>query len=72
MGRAKDFREAVLLFANLGEDADTTAAIAEQLAGALWGASGIAVDWLAPLAWRDRITDLADRLHDLSPERNAA
>jgi ADP-ribosyl-[dinitrogen reductase] hydrolase len=28
----------VLLAANLGEDADTTAAITGQLAGALWGA----------------------------------
>jgi ADP-ribosyl-[dinitrogen reductase] hydrolase len=41
VGKAQDFREAVLLAANLGEDADTTAAIAGQLAGALWGASGI-------------------------------
>jgi ADP-ribosyl-[dinitrogen reductase] hydrolase len=72
VGNARDFREAVLLAANLGEDADTTAAIAGQLAGALWGASGIPADWLGPLAWRDRITDLADRLHDLSHERTAA
>ena len=34
---AGDFREAILLAANLGEDADTTAAIAGQLAGAIWG-----------------------------------
>lgn len=57
---------------NLGEDADTTAAIAGQLAGAIWGASGIPEEWLAVLAWRDRITDLADQLHDLSLERTAA
>jgi len=72
VGNARDFREAVLLAANLGEDADTTAAIAGQLAGAIWGASGIPEEWLAVLAWRDRITDLADRLHDLSLERTAA
>ncbi|MCA3573741.1 MAG: ADP-ribosylglycohydrolase family protein [Aestuariivirga sp.] len=72
VGRAETFREAVLLAANLGEDADTTAAITGQLAGALWGASGIPEEWLASLAWRDRITTLADRLHDLSLERNAA
>lgn len=36
-----DFRAAVLLAANLGDDADTTAAIAGQVAGALYGASGI-------------------------------
>lgn len=37
VGKARDFREAVLLAANLGDDADTTAAIAGQLAGTLWG-----------------------------------
>lgn len=72
VGNARDFREAVLLAANLGEDADTTAAIAGQLAGALWGASGIPPEWLDLLAWREHITELADRLHDLSRERNAA
>lgn len=35
---ASDFRDAVLRAANLGDDADTTAAIAGQLAGARWGA----------------------------------
>ena len=72
VGNARDFPEAVLLAANLGEDADTTAAIAGQLAGALWGASGIQKEWLDLLAWRDRITTLADRLHDLSLERTAS
>ena len=50
VGGAGDFREAVLRAANLGDDADTTAAIAGQLAGARWGASGI------PGAWREKIT----------------
>src|SRR2546427_8492979 len=36
------FEGAVLQAANLGDDADTTAAITGQLAGALHGASGIA------------------------------
>lgn len=40
VGRTGSFEEAVLLAANLGEDADTTAAIAGQLAGALYGAHG--------------------------------
>jgi len=71
VSNARDFREAVLLAANLGEDADTTAAVAGQLAGALWGASAIPKEWLDLLAWRDRITALADRLHDLSLERTA-
>lgn len=64
IGRTGDFRSAVLTAANLGDDADTTAAIAGQLAGALYGASGIPAEWLARLAWRKRIGDLADRLLD--------
>ena len=72
VGNAGSFREAVLLAANLGEDADTTAAIAGQLAGALWGASGIPGEWLDILVWRDRMISLADQLHDLSRERTAA
>lgn len=35
---AANFRDAVLRAANLGDDADTTAAIGGQLAGARWGA----------------------------------
>lgn len=58
------FRDAVLLAANLGDDADTTAAIAGQLAGALYGASGIPAAWLAKLAWRERLADAAVALLD--------
>lgn len=47
---------------NLGDDADTTAAIAGQLAGAIYGASSIRQSWLDKLAWRDEIKSLARRL----------
>jgi len=60
------FAEAVLLAANLGEDADTTAAITGQLAGALHGASNIPQTWLYRLAWRARITGMADALMSLT------
>lgn len=56
------FRDAVLLAANLGNDADTVAAITGQLAGALWGVEGIPTDWLAKLAWRDEIEQMGLRL----------
>lgn len=62
VGRTGGFAEAVLLAANLGDDADTTAAITGQLAGALYGASGIPSEWLARLAWRERLTDVARSL----------
>lgn len=60
------FAETVLLAANLGEDADTTAAIAGQLAGALHGASNIPQTWLYRLAWRARIAGMADELMSLT------
>jgi hypothetical protein len=60
---ARDFRDAILRATNLGDDADTTAAIAGQLAGAMHGASGIPPEWLGKLAMRERIESLADALH---------
>lgn len=62
-----EFREAVLLAANLGDDADTTAAITGQLAGALYGLSGIPADWRARLAWGRRIESIAIALLNGSP-----
>lgn len=56
------FADAVLLAANLGDDADTTAAITGQLAGALHGCSAIPSHWLERLAWRDKIESLAEEL----------
>lgn len=45
----ENYRECILAAANLGDDADTTAAIAGQLAGAFYGRSGIPDDWLGKL-----------------------
>ena len=64
VARTTSFRSAVLLAANLGDDADTTAAIAGQLAGAVYGASAIPQEWLAALAWRQRIEDTASQLFE--------
>jgi ADP-ribosyl-[dinitrogen reductase] hydrolase len=62
VGTSSDFRGAVTRAANLREDADTTAAIAGQLAGALYGASGIPAEWLERVAWRDRLETIARKL----------
>ncbi len=59
-----NFREGALLAANLGHDADTTAAIYGQLAGAYFGVEGIPIEWREKLTMVDRITSLADSLHD--------
>jgi ADP-ribosyl-[dinitrogen reductase] hydrolase len=57
-----NFADAILTAANLGNDADTTAAICGQVAGAYYGVSGIPAHWLERLARREEITQLADRL----------
>ncbi|PEQ10294.1 hypothetical protein B2G71_23040 [Novosphingobium sp. PC22D] len=64
LGRSGTYRQAVLTAANLGEDADTTAAITGQLAGAAWGVRSIPAEWLDRLAWRDRIGVMAEGLLD--------
>lgn len=56
------FEDAILRAANLGDDADTTAAVCGQVAGAYYGASAIPSAWLEKLAMLQEIGDLADRL----------
>ena len=62
VARTGDFRSAVLLAANLADDADTVAAVTGQLAGALYGLGGIPDRWLARLAWKDRLIKAGERL----------
>ncbi|MBM3493923.1 MAG: ADP-ribosylglycohydrolase family protein [Armatimonadetes bacterium] len=57
------YRDAVLEAANLGDDADTTAAICGQVAGAYYGAEAIPSRWRELLTMRDEIEGLADTLH---------
>ncbi|WP_439333171.1 ADP-ribosylglycohydrolase family protein [Streptomyces zhaozhouensis] len=67
-----DFREAVITAVNMGRDADTTAAVAGALAGALGGESAIPAEWagaigpvrgscLPSMAGR-HVLDVAERL----------
>jgi len=58
------FESAILKAANLGDDADTTAAICGQLAGAFYSESAIPKKWAERLAMRQEITQLADRLYE--------
>lgn len=62
VARAGDFREAVLLAANLGGDADTIAAVTGQIAGARWGMEGIPSEWVERLVRRDELMGLAMRV----------
>ncbi|MEW6263457.1 MAG: ADP-ribosylglycohydrolase family protein [Thermodesulfobacteriota bacterium] len=60
--RTDTFQDAILTAVNLGDDADTTAAVCGQVAGAFYGQAGIPTSWLERLAMRREITRLADRL----------
>jgi ADP-ribosyl-[dinitrogen reductase] hydrolase len=56
------FKEAILKAANLGDDADTTAAICGQIAGAYYGIAGIPKSWKEKLVKFDEIKLLAEQL----------
>jgi ADP-ribosyl-[dinitrogen reductase] hydrolase len=63
--RTDSFDAAVLRAANLGDDADTTAAVCGQFAGAFYGVQGIRPAWLEKLAMRAEIEDLASKLFEI-------
>ncbi|WP_020168204.1 MULTISPECIES: ADP-ribosylglycohydrolase family protein [Methylotenera] len=56
------YREAVLMAANLGDDADTTAAITGQIAGAFYGVNNIPNHWQNILYQGKEIKDIAIKL----------
>lgn len=58
------YQDAVLAAANLGDDADTTAAVCGQVAGAYYGLEGIPVEWRQRLAKSDIIESLSDALQE--------
>lgn len=63
---SENFRDALILAVNLGGDADTTGAVTGQIAGALWGLSGIPDDWLRKVAWSNKLIDTAKGLFELA------
>ena len=60
--KAEHYKDGCLLAVNLGDDADTTAAIFGQIAGAHFGLSGIPPQWRERVAHRSLIFELADGL----------
>jgi ADP-ribosylglycohydrolase len=66
-----NFRDGCLLAVNLGDDADTTAAVYGQIAGAFYGESGIPEQWLEHLHERDMIGGLAESLLGLAQDPTA-
>jgi len=63
---SKGFEDGALMAANLGGDADTTAAIYGQLAGAYYGLGGIPVRWVNKIYKLTTIKMYAESLCDLS------
>ena len=60
--KSSTFEEGCLLAVNLGDDADTTAAIYGQIAGVHYGFDGIPATWRERIAEGALITNLADGL----------
>jgi ADP-ribosyl-[dinitrogen reductase] hydrolase len=58
--------ETLIAAVNLGQDANTTGAVAGALAGAHWGVDAIPDRWLSLLQPREELEDLADRLLELA------
>lgn len=60
--KTDNFRDGCLLAANLGNDADTTAAVYGQLAGAYYGLENIPEGWHHKITHHDQIRSFADQL----------
>jgi ADP-ribosyl-[dinitrogen reductase] hydrolase len=64
VAHSSTFEEAVLKAVNLGDDADTVGAVTGQVAGAIWGCSGIPEAWMRQVAWSERLLGTAGELWD--------
>lgn len=60
------FKNILLRAVNLGDDADTVGAVTGQIAGAVYGLSGIPASWVEVLAWRSKIIEMGRRLYTLA------
>lgn len=58
------YKECVLKAVNLGDDTDTTGAVAGGLAGIYYGAKNIPQDWLGTILKRNYIKSLCDSLEN--------
>ena len=66
--KSRDFRDGALVAANLGDDADTTAAIYGQIAGANYGVDAIPPEWRERLSMATEITSMADSLYECAAQ----
>ena len=61
--KGNSYSETVLLAVNLGEDTDTTAAVAGGLAGLYYGYENIPKKWIEKIAKAQKIIELAEKLN---------
>ena len=67
--QGNDFKEGALLAVNLGDDADTTAAVYGQIAGAFYGLERIPEKWREKIAFSELILRFADQLFKLAQNK---
>lgn len=63
--KSDSYEETVLKAVNLGNDTDTTAAIAGGLAGIYYGLDAIPKDWMDVLVKKETINDLCDKFEKI-------
>ena len=61
-----NFKDSIILSANLARDADTIAAICGQLSGAFYGLDNIPNEWVQKIKYKDKIIGIANELHKIS------
>jgi len=69
--KTDNFKDALLLAVNLGDDADTVGAVAGQIAGAIYGLEGIPDDWVSELVEGRKILDLGELLFEKRYKRES-
>ena len=69
--RSSSFEEAVLSAVNLGEDTDTTGAVAGGLAGVYYGLDTIPGEWIEALARSSDVLELCERFCSKIGQRSA-
>ncbi len=64
-----NYKAAILMATNIGNDADTTAAICGQVAGAFYGYSAIPREWREAISMHDDIVEIAATLLNIKNTR---
>jgi ADP-ribosyl-[dinitrogen reductase] hydrolase len=62
--KTDNFKDALLLAVNLGDDADTVGAVAGQIAGAIYGIEEIPKEWVSDLTQSPRILEYSQKLFE--------